>query len=396
MRLRISFLAFIVALAGASFFSVTVTAPPALAAGLSDPGALTVHNGGMTVTDDGAVIENLEIRGTLRIEASNVLVRNVWVYAPNTWTVYVASGSARFENMEIGNASVLGSRGIGGNNVVGVGLYIHHVEDGIKLGSNSTYAGVVVKDLASPNASPHTDAVQVEGAVSNSTVRNSVLSSLGSRGLGNASVIVKSDFGPQSNITFANNYMNGGNYTVFVRDGGNGVPSNITFSGNRFGTSHRYGLSSLDGPVNWENNTWAETGELIDASGNVIGQAATTTTQAESATTTTKAPSSNNTPKATTTSVAAATTTSTSPAPTGPENPQLTVDAWVGSTTIPETTTTTEDWEFAAAAFAEPPPPPPSGGGVDGWKILLVATAGGAVLLGSLASMRAVQDRRSA
>jgi len=71
---------------------------------------------------------------------------------------------------------------------------------------------------------------------------------------------------------------------VYVRDGGYGMPSNISFIGNRFGTSSRYGLSSFDGAVTWENNTWADTGEIINASGDVIGEGNPTTT------TTTNAP----------------------------------------------------------------------------------------------------------
>jgi len=260
------------------------------AAGLSDPSVLEEYNSSLTVTEDGAVIENLEIRGTLRIEANNVLVRNVWVYGSEFWSVYVASGSARFENVEIGNPLYPGSRGIGGNNIVAIDVHIHFVEDGIKLGSNSTYSGVHVHDLASPSSSPHSDAVQVEGSATNSTIKNSYLSSLGPGSIGNSAVIVKSDLGFSSNISFVNNYMNGGNYTVFVRDGGYGMPANISFVNNRFGSTSRYGLTSLDGPVGWENNTWADTGEIIDPAGNVIGGGTTTTTSTPPATTTTTTP----------------------------------------------------------------------------------------------------------
>ncbi len=211
----------------------------------------------MTVTTDGAVIENLEIRGRLVIEASNVTVRNTWIYVgANAWTVYVKSGSARFENVEIGHPSHRGVAGIGGNNITAIGLDIHHVEDGIKLGSSSVYSGVRIHDLASPQSSPHSDAVQVEDGARNSTVKNSVLSSLGV-GVGNAAVIVKSDFGLPKDLTFANNYMNGGNYTIFVRDGGHGMPQNIRFIGNRFGESRVYGMTSTDGPIVWDDNTWA-------------------------------------------------------------------------------------------------------------------------------------------
>jgi len=301
----------------------------ASAAGLSDPSALTKHDGPLTVVEDGAVIENLEIHGTLQIQANDVIVRNVWVYGSDFWTVRVKSGSARFENVEIGNAKYLGLRGIGGSNIVAVGLDIHHVEDGIKLGSNATYSGVNIHDLASPRSDPHTDAVQVESAATNSVVKNSILSSIGSRGVGNASAMIKSSLGRPSNISFVNNYMNGGNFTIFVHDGGHGFPQGVSFIGNRFGTNSRYGLTWFQGPVEWEDNTWEDTGELIDPDGNVIGQGATTTTTVAPTTTST-----------TTTTVAPTTTSTTNtadqdlPAPPSASNAIFVVGVVIAVTVI--------------------------------------------------------------
>ncbi len=330
----------------------------ALAAGLSDSSVLTVHEGSMTVTTSGAVIENLEIRGRLVIEASNVTVRNTWIYAGGTaWTVHVKSGSARFENVEIGHPSHRASAGIGGSNITGISLDIHHVEDGIKLGSSSVYSGVRIHDLASPSSSPHSDAVQVEGGSTNSTVKNSVLSSLGSGSIGNAAVIVKSDFGQPKNITFANNYMNGGNYTIFVRDGGKGMPQNITFTGNRFGETFRYGYTSIDGGTVWENNTVAETGAVIDIGGGTSGGSTTTTTKQRHPHPpppprhphpphTTKAPA-----PTTTTTTAPPTTTTTTKAPATTTTSVAPVISTTSLATTSTSTTTPDDGVVAIAPF---------------------------------------------
>ncbi len=229
--------------------------------GLLDPSILSVHNGDLTVTQDGALIENLEIRGSLRIKANDVTVRNVWVYTSSFWTVYVEAGSATFEYMEIGHPNHVGQRGIGGNNVVGRYLDIHHVEDGIKLSRNVLYDHVRVHDLDSNSGAPHADAVQDDGGSQNAVVRNSFLDSTGPLGNGNAAVIIKSDLGISKNITFSNNYLNGGNYVVFVTDGGHGIPTNVSFLNNRFGPDSNFGLLSADGPVNWVGNVWASNGQ---------------------------------------------------------------------------------------------------------------------------------------
>jgi len=302
-------------------------------------------------------------------------VRNVWVYASaSAWTVQVKSGSARFENVEIGHPSHKGVAGIGGNNITAVGLDIHHVEDGIKLGSSSVYSGIRVHDLASPNASPHSDAVQVESGSKNSTVKNSTLSSVGS-GIGNSAVIVKSDFGQPNGITFANNYMNGGNYTVFVRDGGHGFPQNVTFTGNRFGGTNRYGIASIQGPVTWQDNTLADTGEVIDQNGDVIGGGSggspTTTTKPPATPTTTKPPAATTTTAPTTTTQPAAEAGDTTSTPPPQE----------------DSTTTTSDTQALPAVDD-------GSDGTNFRRVVAASALGLAVLLAAITVGRIVVDRR--
>lgn len=164
--------------------------------GLTNPGALTVHNGSLEVTQDGALIQNLEIRGMVTIKAKNVVMRNVWVYTSNPWSIYVEPGkSLLIEDSEIGHPSHPGFRGIGGNNVTARRLDIHHVEDGIKADNNSLYDRVYCHDLASPAGSPHADCFQDDGGHHDYTVRNSTLDARFSNGSnGNAAIIVKSEW----------------------------------------------------------------------------------------------------------------------------------------------------------------------------------------------------------
>jgi len=354
---------------------------PARAAGLSDPGALTVHEGSITVSEDGAVIENLEIRGTLRIEANNVVVRNVWVYTSSSWTVYVGSGSLTITDSEIGNTKVVGERGIGGSNIVARNLDIHSVEDGIKLGSNAVYDRVRVHNLNSQSSSPHTDAVQADGGAKNSTIKNSSLSSTGPRGLGNAAVFLKSDLGSISNITISNNTLNGGNYMNSVRDGGNGYPTGVRFLNNRIGSDYRYGFARVEPSVEWTGNVWASNGEpaiLGEEAGGAAAPTTTTTTVAPKPTTTT-------TTKAPTTTTVAPTTTTTV-APTTTAAPATT------TTTVAPTTTTTR----AVIVIAAPPETPSAGSTLDSTGVLKVVTAAAAALaVLALAATYAVRRRNA-
>ena len=235
--------------------------------GVSDPNSLEPFDGDLTVRLDGQVVENLEIRGTLWIAANDVVVRNVWVYSESAWTVYVEEGSATFENVEIGHPDFIGERGIGGRNVTARLLDIHHVEDGIKLGDDSTYEQVHVHDLDSLSPDPHADAIQADGGSSNVMVRDSVLDSTGPLGTGNAAVLLKSDLGPIDGVILDGNHLNGGAYTIFVRDGGNGYPTNVTFTDNTFGPDFKFGLADIPGSVAWSGNTFEGTGQDLEPDG---------------------------------------------------------------------------------------------------------------------------------
>lgn len=337
-----------------------VTAPPANAAscaGLSDPNALQVHQGDMTVTQSGAVIENLEIRGTLRIQAPNVTVRNVWVYTSSFWTVYVdekSNASLNIEYSEIGHPSHVGQRGIGGHNIRAKCIDIHHVEDGIKLGNNVVYDRIHVHHLASKSGSPHADAVQDDGGSRNAVVKNSTLNASSPLLSGNAAVIVKSDLGASRDITFVNNYLNGGAYVIFVRNGGHGMPQNVVFENNRIGDKFAYGVLSADGPVGWSGNVWASTGEPVDVGAQGAPAPRPTTTTTAPKPTTTAAPKPTTTkPKPTTTAPKPTTTTTTAPTTTTTEAPETTTTTSVelGELTA-ETTTTYRPSTTAAQALA--------------------------------------------
>jgi hypothetical protein len=236
---------------------------PAPAVGLLDPDALSLFAGSYVADVDNSVVENLEIHGDLRIRAENVTVRNVWVYGTGPWTVFVEEGSVTLEHVEIGHPDFPGERGVGGDNVTARYVDIHHVEDGIKLDSNSLYEYIYVHDLDTLADGPHADAIQADGGAKNSIVRHAVLDSSGPLGTGNAAIILKSDLGSIDNIRIEDSYLNGGAWTFYSREGGNGNPTNVVLDNVQFGPVQEYGLMSIDGFV------YAE-GSVRDSDGNEI------------------------------------------------------------------------------------------------------------------------------
>lgn len=246
--------------------------PSCAGAGLSNPGALVVRNSSLTVTQNGAIVENLEIRGQLLIQASNVTVRNVWVwYGSATYTVRTFNGGTVFDHVEVGKQGTPNARGIAdyaGGSIVR-NSYIHDVEDGIKMGSGSTYTANLINNLDSPNSGPHSDAMQNDGGPDNIVITFNCLDSrTRGGGLGNAALQIDTSLGSVDNVRIEGNLLNGGNYTVFWRaEPPNPAPTNGILRNDWFGCQSRYGTVSSDGNLTRSGNRWAagcpNAGQLI-------------------------------------------------------------------------------------------------------------------------------------
>ena len=132
---------------------------------------------------------------------------------------------------------------------------IHHVVEGPRIaGSNVTIEDSYVHHMVQVGSN-HTDVIQ---AVSGSNIvlrHNALLASNPDTGVkGSASFMYGGDDGAVRSCAVENNYMNGGNDTV------NGGGSRTTgaacsFSSNKFGHDHRYGIRANVGP----NSVWTTT-----------------------------------------------------------------------------------------------------------------------------------------
>jgi hypothetical protein len=130
---------------------------------------------------------------------------------------------------------------------------VHGCEDNIWVSSSSTYEYNYLHSNANTGHPDGMQAPRAEGVVIR---RNWIDVPAG----GNSAIILKTDFGPISGVTVQENYLNGGNFTVYVRNGGHGNPTNVRLLNNRFGRDYRFGLFSLDGSVQQQNNIWHDTG----------------------------------------------------------------------------------------------------------------------------------------
>jgi hypothetical protein len=226
---------------------------------------LSAVKGGLTVTQDNAVIDAKDISGPVTIAAKNVTIKRSKIHgtAASDYGVYVRSGSVSISDTEIWGFQ----NGIAFDNWTATRVNLHGMtDDGTKLGSNVTLQDSWIHDMT-PSAGAHADGGQMQGGSRNLVVRHNVIDMVNGRELGNAALFIAPDLGPSSDgpVTIANNWLNGGNYTVYCVDGDNGryFVKNIAITGNRFGRQSNYGPATVNVPITQSGNVWDDTGAAL-------------------------------------------------------------------------------------------------------------------------------------
>ena len=222
------------------FTAATVIAPvqgsnmPLEKSGLSDPSKLIIFRGTYYATDDNATVRDMEIRGNIVIEASNVTMRNVRLVSEVPWhALRVMEGAKGFtlEDSEIDG----GGRTV--NAVYGFGTFlrndIHGVENGINVVAPSVVRGNYIHDLRA-GADGHYDGIEINGGHDIQIVGNHIVNEHDQT----SAVMMNNEFSGLSHISIENNVLFGGGYTIYLdgRKGGGGVDdASIRIIGNQIG-----------------------------------------------------------------------------------------------------------------------------------------------------------------
>lgn len=209
------------------FPDATNTGPPA--------GVTLTPSGGLVIDTPGAVIQGLNITGSVIINAPNVTLRNCRVTSGDYQAVLIKPGitGAVVQNCDIDN------QGAGGKGIAGQGKFIANnitnCSDGIDVrGDDTLIQDNYIHNMAGPTGA-HPDSIQADGGFSNLTIiHNTVVNELGN----NSSLMLDNYWGPISKVTIDHNQFLGGGYTVYLGEmahqpaGGGGPMTNVTFTNN--------------------------------------------------------------------------------------------------------------------------------------------------------------------
>ena len=197
------------------------------------------------MTKDGAVIENLDVTGSITVLANDVTIRKVRLKSDDYYPIrYFDNGNTGLlvEDSEIEGTTGDVTSAISFTNYTARRLNIHGSADGLKADSNVLIEDCWIHDLSN-GPTEHNDAVQSTGG-KGVTIRHSVL-----EGASNAAVQTGDEGGAATeDLLIECSWLSGGGYTLNIRGDGATAPKNTRVLNNRFGHDAEYGPWTFDDP----------------------------------------------------------------------------------------------------------------------------------------------------
>lgn len=203
------------------------------------PGVSRTSSGSITTTGNGQIIQNLNINGSIQVNHSNVLIKNVKITQPGGAAISINGPSGLvIEDCELdgtGNPSALSA--IAEHNYTMRRCNVHHFGEGPRINGNVTLEDNYIHDFVSyytgsPSDS-HQDTIQITSG-SNIIIRhNTLLMNVDGANGG----LYTCCFGGNS-LLIERNLLAGGIYATTGGGDINGAPlySNTTIRDNRFST----------------------------------------------------------------------------------------------------------------------------------------------------------------
>ncbi len=219
-------------------------------------GTVLQPSGSITVEEDGAVIEDLEIDGQVTILADNVTLRRCRIRSSDYYPIRY------FDNDNVGLV-VEDSEIIGTSEDVTAGLSfghytvrrvnIHGGADGLKVGDNTVVEASWIHDLGN-YPEQHNDSLQSTGG-RGIIIRGNFLDAADS------STAFQMGGEPSHDTLIEGNWLSGGGWTLNLSGP---IGENLRINNNRFARNAAYGPASVEGPFTQSGNVWDDTDEPLE------------------------------------------------------------------------------------------------------------------------------------
>jgi hypothetical protein len=259
----------------ASTAAAPAAKPTASNTGVPDGTALRVHSGDLNVTTNGAIIDGLDVRGSIYVHANNVTIKRSIIRggpkSPNNQAL-IASWWGN-TNIKVQDSTLVASYpsyyldGLSGGNITATRLDISRVVDSVKvIGGNVSVTNSWLHGNAHFSPDPlqsdnqtHDDGIQITGGKNITITGNTV------EGAHNAAIMVGQGK-TTGNINISGNWLAGGGCTINVTQAGTGTPiQGMAIRTNKFGPGNHGTACPMrlpsSSPIALSANVWASNGK---------------------------------------------------------------------------------------------------------------------------------------
>ena len=207
--------------------------------------SLRVHNGNLTITAAGTVVDGLDVQGTIIVKADNVTIRNTRVrgVTSNTYTTPLINQKNGNRNLVVQDSELIPSNpsvvhyGIIGWNFTLDRVEIAKVVDGVHIiGSNTIVRSSYIHDIRDyvvNGSTTHSDGIQIQVGSNHRVTNNRI------EGGYNSAIQVTQDRGDTSDLQITGNWMSNGLCSVNIAEKGLGPIAGLNVSTNTFGRGQR-------------------------------------------------------------------------------------------------------------------------------------------------------------
>jgi hypothetical protein len=237
--------------------------PSADCTGVPAGTSLSAHGGDLEIGTANAVIDGLDIRGCVRVNAPGVVIRRTRITCSGVAVASFADdysgGGVILEDVEISCGNANGSTAVGDYNFTVRRANIHSCENGFDVDGSATIEHNYIHDLIpfDPASDPHTDGAQITPVGRDiNIVHNTIYAGDGT----SAIISPRVSAGVVTNVLIRDNLMAGGAYTLYCQQDGSG--NNYQVVNNHFSTRFYPNVGAF--------GAWTECGDETQVSGNVI------------------------------------------------------------------------------------------------------------------------------
>jgi len=221
--------------------------------------------GSQTISTANAVLDSLDISGSIIIAAANVVIKRCRIDAGgDAYCVEVDSGNVTIQDCEMTNFA---GSAVRWSDYVALRCDVHSFSgDGFKGSDNTTLQDSWIHDFQ-PAPTAHADGIQTESGATDLVIQHNTIDAAVAGT--NSAIFLKNDLGTGDTpgpVLIDNNLISGGNYTLYAIPGGSGfLMEGITVTNNHFVRgSAQYGAVDVAMTIDtWSGNVYSDNGEVI-------------------------------------------------------------------------------------------------------------------------------------